>query len=152
MPLNSWTCDMCGDQITDPEKGLVISQRDGDFRSHDFKIVHKNGVGGPGCDPGNASGYVESMDLADGLGLDGQSGLLGRLSAGPIIGQSVLGVVSMDEFVDLFRRLQTPWYEEARPYLNTEHTRHWLGDANESYPYTPQVLEKIANQNLGTGA
>jgi hypothetical protein len=59
------------------------------------------------------------------------------------------GVADFNGFVDLVRRTQTPWYEEARPFWDTEHTRDWLADANEVYPYSPRVLEQIAKQELG---
>ena len=84
------------------------------------------------------------------LGAKGLAYAMGFLSDGPIMGgEPRMRVADLDSFVDLVRRVQTPWYEEARPFWNTEHTQHWLADASESFPYTPGVLERIAKQDLG---
>jgi hypothetical protein len=66
------------------------------------------------------------------------------------MGDTDVRVRDFDRFADLVRRTQTPWYEEARPFWQTEHTQHWLADANEVAPYSPHVLERIAGQELDT--
>lgn len=148
MPLDSWTCDACGDEITNKKLGL-LTWRETDFNAHDFLIVHKN-VDGRTCDPGFGNGYASSIVLDNATGPVGQSLLLAMLSVGPLKGGSnTPKIQNFDQFVEVFRRLQTAWYEEARPHLADELTHHWLGDANEYFPYTPEVLERIAKGTLG---
>jgi hypothetical protein len=134
-PLTVWQCDTCGDNITQPGKGLVVWRTDDDHRDYDFRIVHMN-MDGRSCDPGADRGFL-FVHLSRFLGDDG---LVRELS--------LLRPVDYNGFVDLVMRTQIPWFEEARPYLQTEHTQDWLGDARQFYPCTPDVLKRIAEQEL----
>lgn len=154
MPLTSWTCDTCGDLIDDPARGLV-TWRDavGDSpprAATDFQIVHKN-MEGRSCDPGASAGYLQSIELKSMLGPAGQARLLALLTAGPLKGEPgpTVAVADFDSFVDVFRRLHTEWYEEARPHFADPQTAARLDDANEVYPYLPEVLKRIATDTLG---
>jgi hypothetical protein len=147
-PLTVWICDTCGENITAPGKAIVTWRED-DSLGSDFRIVHKN-MDGRRCDPGVEGGFRLSTELLSFLGADGLAYAMSLLSAGPIMGDSALRVRDFDGFVDLVRRTQTPWYEEARPFWQTEDTQHWLADANEVYPYCPDVLRRIAEQELDT--
>lgn len=148
-PLTNWACDACGDAIDDPRRGLVAWRDDEEGRAIVFMIVHKN-IDGRSCDPGSEAGYRSSLDIAEFLGDVGQARLLAMLSVGRLLEGNVPGVADLDAYVDLFRRVQTPWYEEARGHWDDEATTYWLDDANEVYPYTPDVLEKIATGKLGS--
>lgn len=150
MPLSAWTCDTCGTEIDDPHTGLLTWQEDAHHKAYDFRLVHKN-IGAKTCDPGAASGYVSNVDLVHYLGPVGQAALLSMLSIGPLAGPSELDprVKDFDSFVDVYRRLQTPWYEEARSRFTEENVQNLLSDANEYYPYMPEVLERIAKGKLG---
>lgn len=146
-PLTVWKCDTCGDDITKPGTALVTYRRDDDNRAYDFRLVHKN-IDGHRCDPDNAHGFEASIELHSLLGADGLTDLLSLLSAGPL--KSTPGevrVADLDGYVDLVRRVQIPWYEEARPYWGTEYTGELVAGANATYPYMPDVLERIANQH-----
>jgi hypothetical protein len=112
----------------------------------DFKIVHKTIDGARRCDPG----YPASLDLMHFLGTDGLAMLLSWLSIGPIKGggRPSIAVTDLDEFVDFVRRVQTPYYEEARPRFGDGKTLDWLSDANEYSPYRPDTLRKIAEDKL----
>lgn len=73
--------------------------------------------------------------------------LLSWLSDGPLKGgNSRSQVVNLNEYVDLVRRVQTPYYEEARPRFDEEKIRDAYGDANECAPYRPDNLREIANE------
>ncbi|MER7114138.1 hypothetical protein ABT332_06575 [Saccharomonospora azurea] len=157
MPLKAWTCDVCGEPVTsDPNDGLVVWRSEpydqGD-RDYDFKIVHKTILSDPEprlCDPGSKRGYSGNLDLTLFLGADGLALLLSWLSPGPMQGgTNAPRVVNMDQFVDFVRRVQTPYYEEARTRFADDQTHHWLGDANEYAPYLPETLQKIADGTLG---
>ena len=147
-PLTTWICDSCGKEITDPGRALITWSEDSNGQADRFLLVHKN-MDGYECDPGSKAGFSSSTDLGTGLGPDGAAYLLSMLSIGPLKGEAHCQVSNMDGFVDLFRRLQTPWYEEARSKFDDEDTRHWLDDANEVYPYLPEVLERTAKGTLG---
>jgi len=58
-------------------------------------------------------------------------------------------VGDIDAYVDLVRRLQTPYYEEARARFGEEDVANWLSDANEHYPYLPETLKRIADRSPG---
>ncbi|MCK2240873.1 MULTISPECIES: hypothetical protein [unclassified Crossiella] len=156
MPLDSWSCDACGKPITSaPNDGIVVwrtRETDGRYLDHDFKIVHKTIEPDPvphRCDPGNAGGYDAHIDLTVLLGADGLAWLLSWLSAGPFLGGGHLQVADLDEYVNLVRRLQTPYYEQARQNFNDEAVRDILCDASEVAPYLPDTLHRIAAGTLG---
>ena len=154
MPLESWDCDSCGQLVTAaPNHGVVIWGVTDDGRSFDYRIVHKTMDEDPGstrCDHGSAGGYPSSLDLRQFLGADGLTMLLSWLNAGPIRGDdSPPKPVSMGEYVHLVRRVQIPYYEEARQRFHDEETHRWLGDANEYLPYMPDTLKRISDGTRG---
>ncbi len=145
-PLTTWTCDTCREEITAPDLGIVVWRADGAFKAYDFKIVHQSGVNGQGgCDPGAGAGYVSNLNLPFLLGENGLAYLLSMLSAGPLKGGGGITVSDLDGFVDLTRRLQTPWYEQARARFGDEDVQIDLADASEVFPYLPETLKEIAS-------
>jgi hypothetical protein len=154
-PLRSWICDTCSEPITDPTRALVVWRSDADSYTYsDFLIVHKtfrDRANPRYCDPEAEAGYTMSLDLDRILGVNGLTMLLSWLSYGPLKGGggSRIAPSDLDAFVDLVRRVQVPNYEQARPRFRDEHTRHYLDDANEYYPYLPEVLERVAKGTLG---
>jgi hypothetical protein len=138
-PLTKWYCDVCGHPIEDVEKGYVIWKTTDELKSHSFKIIHQTT-----CD---LNDHHSSAALKHFLGERGLVYLLSMLSFGPIkkrIGDgSHCHVADMDEFVDFTRRLQTPFYEEARRYFSNPELLENYCDANEVLPYLPEQLEKI---------
>ena len=55
------------------------------------------------------------------------------------------GVADLDEFVDLVRRFQIPYYEEARRHFSDPEVLDEFAEANEVYPYKPKVLKGIVS-------
>lgn len=148
--LQTWICDACSEPITDPAKALVTWKNYGEhYWYQSFLIVHKS-IDGRRCDPGAQSGYNSSLDLDMFLGPEGLTMLLSWLSIGPLKGGGGTRIApeGLDAYVDLVRRVQIPHYEEARSKFGDEDTEHWLGDANEYYPYIPDVLDRVANGTL----
>ncbi len=158
MPLQAWLCDSCGELVTsEANNGIVVwrtNETEEGPQDFDFKLIHKTIESDPEprrCDPGAVQGYISNLDLKQFLGADGLAMLLGWLSIGPLKGGgSAPRVANMDEFVDFVRRVQTPYYEEARSRFDDEGTHHWLGDANEYHPYLPETLHRIADGTLGS--
>ncbi len=139
-PLKQWYCDVCGDIIKKPGDGNVMWRQDEKHMDCDFKIIHKKK-----CE--NESKYPFSMSLKKFLGEDGVQYLLQFLSRGKIknnLGQSGgVCVNDMDEFVDLFRRVQTPYYEEARTKFDKAELLDDFSDSNEEEPYLEEQLKEI---------
>lgn len=141
----SWYCDTCEDKVG--RDGLLTFRTSGKSGVHyrDFQIVHKGN-----CDPGAPAGFLSSLQL-DTVQDDGQAMLLSWLSVGPLKGGGVLRIRTedMDAFVDTFRRLYVPFYEEARRHFSDLEVRSRSIDATESSSYRPEVLQAIAAGTLG---
>lgn len=139
-PLTKWRCDVCGELIEDIDKGYVtwhgVSESGAPYG---FKIIHQKV-----CDDNKAN---LSAALRDFLGTDGLAKLLAFLSVGSLKaaqGQSPRVVGDLDELVDFMRRVQTPYYEEARQRFSEEEVTHDFYDSNEVAPYLQSRLKRIA--------
>jgi hypothetical protein len=138
-PLEQWICDTCGDVIDGPENGYTIWKQDDDRTLHSFKIVHH-----PDCDQED---HTLSVSLERMTGMLGMTKLLSYLSLGPFhIGAGERKPRDLDEFVDFFRRLQVPHYEEARQYYDREEASRLMGGANEYAPYLPQEMQELIQE------
>lgn len=141
-PLTTWRCDVCGQLIASADDGYVTWRHDEDHKDLGFKIIHRGQ-----CDDKQDP---SSEPLKDFLGSSGLARLLSFLSAGPL--QRARGhkpymqVGDMDGFVDFMRRVQTPFYEEARQKFKTDKVKDDYSDANEVLPYLPEYLERIAKE------
>jgi hypothetical protein len=138
-PLKQWICDACGEVIENSENGYVIWRRDADYLNYDFKVIHK-----AKCDD---KSYSSSLAVDLFLGEQGLTRLMSYLTPGPLKirggSASRVGVKNMDEFVDLIRRFQSPYYEEARRHFEDEAVYEDYADANEILPYLPASLKSI---------
>ncbi len=138
-PLTVWYCDVCGERIEDSKIGYVIWQTTKEMKAHNFKIIHQSR-----CD---IREFHSSSALEDFLGPKGLAYLLTFLSLGPIkmhIGQTPhCDIIDFDEFGDFFRRVQTPYYEEARRAFGNEDLLDWFADSNQLSPYLPDTLKEI---------
>ncbi|WP_145238531.1 hypothetical protein [Prescottella equi] len=139
-----WTCDSCSGDVTLDGMGLVVARHDSTLPNRplsDWKIVHKGE-----CDPTAQAGFMFNLDLKDMVGPEGHARLLSMLSAGPLQGGGPSNrIVDFDGFVDIFRRLHTPFYEEARRRFDDPDVQERFSAANEVLPYLPDVLETIVN-------
>ena len=147
-----WVCDICSDPIPTSRVGLVI-WRDSDERPmYDFKIVHKSMDAWRCWERAEADGYRASYELGWCIGIDGLTNLLSWLSRGPVDGGGHPDVVfeDLDGYVDLARRLQTPYYEEARRRFREQEVRERLGGVNPQFPYTLDNLRWAAGRPFPT--
>lgn len=143
MPLESWRCDACHGRIDDPTLGIVTWREDDEGRYLDFRLVHKN-IDGLTCDPGNAGGFYNSLEIVVLLGPAGLGELLSWLTPSRADRVAAHGVVDLDAYGDLVRRLQLPFYEEARPFFGAA-TCSWLV-SDGSDPDHPEVLKLISEK------
>lgn len=138
-PLSIWYCDACSEEIKAVSDGYVIWKATDDYKPHSFKIIHSGR-----CDDDT---HPLSNALEDFLGPDGLANLLSFLSLGPIkarAGQKSSGQpANFDEFVDFMRRVQTPYYEEARRLFSNPDLRDDYSDANEVLPYMQDSLQSM---------
>lgn len=132
------TCDTCGETIEKLNMALLewsADEADG-YLYYGFKLVHKGE-----CDPDDEGG---SLELDTVTGLEGKERLLAFLSPGPlIVGNPRNRVRDLDEFVDMFRRLHTPGYDQARKHFGGRYVHEAFSGANEVFPYTQRSLAGI---------
>jgi hypothetical protein len=138
-PLGEWICDRCGKIIQSPIEGYGIWDTIENGQPCNFRIVHQSP-----CGVCVAKG---SMDLTSFVGPDGLELLLAFLSHGAIKCKteenSMFPPSDMDNFVDFFRRVQTPYYEEARTKFNNPDLLTDFSDEDELRPYLTSTLKKI---------
>ena len=142
-PLEQWYCDKCGEIIENYQNGYVIWKQDENYKDYDFKIIHKSK-----CDDKN---FRSSASLSDFLGKRGLVNLTSMLSIGTIkinLGQKGGKVRDLDEFIDFFRRVQLPFYEEARQKFNKHEILDMMSDANEIFPYLEEQLKDIIKEEI----
>ena len=138
-PLKIWYCDVCGKPIKNVKQGYVIWKITDGIKNKGFKIIHQ-----AKCD---LRDHDASKALDEFLGADGLTYLLAHFSRGPIkknLGQDTsCDVADIDEYVDFIRRVQTPYYEEARRLFGKEDLLNQYSDANEICPYLRKDLKGI---------
>jgi hypothetical protein len=138
-PLTRWTCDDCGHDVSSTN-GLLMFQNDPteSFLAYEFRIMHASG-----CQPDSDSTVTDELESY--LGEDGLATLLGYLTAGPgRADEHGIAVRDMDEFVDLIRRLHTPYYEQARKRFSDPLIAETLRNDDRWHPYCPANLRMIA--------
>jgi hypothetical protein len=119
-------------------------------KERDFRIIHKSV-----CDDRR---FSSSLPLTDFLGSLGVAKLTAFLSPGIFINQRSSEerseaddgnrIADLDQFMDFFRRVQLPYYEEARLILRapTEEVEEHLSGSSEVAPYTPDNLKSLVEQ------
>jgi hypothetical protein len=146
-PLTAWHCDVCGELVHKDEENW---KREGyvywdDDRKIGPVLIHKTT-----CLTREIDELESSSELADFLGPDGLVKLTAFLSWGLVrsthAGRSPTGCqleLDPDKFVDFFRRVQLPYYEEARARLQDRARWEDLADASEVFPYTHDYLQRV---------
>jgi hypothetical protein len=140
--LNTWQCDICHKEITTADDAQVVWKTDDNFRASAFKIVHNK----IDCD---LKEHHKSAHLDDFLGHDGLAYIFSKLSLGPIKttnGETpFMEVKDIENFIDFARRVQTPYYEEARQKFSTPEVLSKYSDSDEVAPYEQATLKEIFN-------
>lgn len=137
-PLTHWYCDTCGKQIVSAKDGYVIWKDTGSEGPRSYRIIHHGR-----CD--RRGEYNSSAALVDFLGADGFATATALISVGTVIRNRGVGSVAsgdVDDWVDFVRRVQLPYYEEARRCFNNPEYREEMSDANEVAPYLEENLKR----------
>lgn len=138
-PFSSWKCDVCGEKIEAVDDGYVIWHDTVNDGPHDFHVIHQSR-----CDDGK---HHSSGALRDFLGADGLAKLTSMMSYGPLKGDEPGKLQHLAEFTDIFRRMQLPYYEEARQNFNLDSVRDDFSGATEVRPYMQDCLKDIAERS-----
>lgn len=145
-PLRQWICDTCGEVIEKPEEGYVqFIDSDNDGEYDDFIIVHHSAYSPlKGKNKCYRNGYVD-LDLPSFLGADGLSRLIGLVDPGEFYYPDfpTPKTSNFRKWITLVRRLQTPYYEEARLYFEQAKADGWLDGMSEDAPYKEAFLQQI---------
>lgn len=136
-PLTQWQCTRCRQPVT-ADEGYVTW--DDDLKGpRNFKIVHQGR-----CDDG---AQHSSAALGDFLGPDGLAYLTSMLSYGPALpNQGTPTPPDLEEFTDFLRRVQIPYYEEARQRFGEQEVQDDLQGTNQVAPYLQRYLQQLAKK------
>jgi hypothetical protein len=137
-PLTQWACDTCGEAV-DSKSGWLewLDGRDhaaGVRRGpRNFHIVHNRSR----CFQNDGHDECSDNHLHYFVGPAGLAYLLSIID--PAVGDGP--PADLAEYLEVFRRLQVPYYEEARPRISEE--------ARRESPYTvttPEYCEQVARE------
>lgn len=136
-PLKQWICDTCREVITSPGDGWV-EWRMRDLRTEGFRVVHHSNK----CQDQVANA---DLPLEEFLGEHGLIVLLSLVDPGAHFVEEWKGpyVSNLREWVELVKRLQVPYYEEARQHFPEMSAEGFMSDTNEVALYLPDNLQVI---------
>lgn len=144
IPLKQFICDTCGGVIEKIEDGWFewLSENDPKgLRYKNFRICHHEEK----CmllanDPDVCDGHLE-----DYLNEDGHLHLLSMLHPGDYASDKYDGprVLEMGEFMEIYRRLTIPLYEDARQYFAQAKNDGFLDSTNDVTLYRERMLTSI---------
>lgn len=152
VPLEQWICDSCKGIIKNKDDGYVqfiLDTADENLYS-DFKIIHAYNASPHGnkskrgCHIGNID-FIHDLPLGYFDGPDGIARLLSFIDVGPHKEKVFSGpkVTNLRIWVEFFRRLYIPYYEEARLYWRQAFADGMFIDTSEDSPYTEIFLKNI---------
>ncbi len=149
-PLRQWICDVCGKVIEKPEDGYVVWGTNEQGKIDKIRILHKNNhVNGcvTGCDHDHGHRYPSSLPVESFLGDDGKVRLLSLIDPGPDFqAEYQEHIANMRLFLEFFRRVQLPYYEEARLYWEKARADGYFAGANEIWTYLPRNLKMLIDE------
>tara|TARA_R100001377_G_scaffold29436_1_gene16002 strand:- start:355 stop:804 length:450 start_codon:yes stop_codon:yes gene_type:complete len=141
-PLSTWYCDVCDKKITNLKKGYVVWDTNKENKVSKFNIIHKKT-----CDKKK---HISSAELQDFYGIEGMSYLISKINNGLLLRMNGkkdhCQVSDFDEYMDFFRRMQVPFYEEARRYFENVPYASEHVDYVGFHSYLPETLEKIIRE------
>lgn len=157
-PLEQFICDECGQVINSPKEGYVEWEsgidKNGKMFARGFRIIHSSQaspmekINGKGCFKYDESPYCSDIDL-DYFQKTVHQKLFSLLDLGFMHDKNQeVGCQISDfrEFVDFFKRLTIPYYEEARQYFQEAIEDCEISDENEIYLFTEENLKRIVQR------
>ena len=150
-PLNQWICDRCYQVIKSSEEGLVewLMEKDEGtgipLVAFGFRITH-HAMSSPSAPHGNCRLYRDrgcDAHLREFVGSEGLAMLTHFLDPGP--GERDYKgpeVRSVREWLELFRRIQLPGYEEARQYWGDAKADGFFEDEQWGW-YSSEMLQSV---------
>lgn len=147
-PLRQWICDVCGKVIEKPEDGYVVWGENEQGQIDKIRILHKNNHVDEhvtGCDHDHR--YSMSLPLESFLGDNGKVRLLSLIDPGPDFRAKYQEhIADIRLFLEFFRRVQLPYYEEARLYWGKARADGFFDGANEIWTYLPRNLKMLIEE------
>ncbi len=146
--VGPWICDTCGQEIETVEQGWVEWLQNEEFKAYGFRIVH-HALYSPFKPRRNCYNYedkgMHDLPLNKFIGSTGLAQLLCFLDEGEHVYESYGGPTVKDirEFLDFFRRVQIPYYEQARFHLRDELEGGQLAGCDAAYIYSPDSLKGL---------
>jgi hypothetical protein len=145
--LKQWVCDVCGHIIETPEKCYVVWKYKGTKeKQFEYKIVHQNHTDehGKKCGCDNDRSYHCSASMSGFLGDRGMVKLLSMIDPGALhMPEYKEQIKNIRDFLEFFRRVQLPYYEEARLYWGCARNDGYFVGANEVWIYLPSTLKDL---------
>jgi hypothetical protein len=152
-PLEQFICDTCGEVINEPKDGCIEWKFNEDGDRSEFLIVHHKTKslleGENGCYQHNDG----MLPLENFLGARGIVQLTSFLDPGSYFGSDFESpdVLDIREYTELVRRLQIPYYEEARNYWGIAISEGHFDGANEVSLYLPDSLKSLIEEYENRG-
>ena len=140
-PLEEWICDTCRQPVSIAD-GWVEWLDSVERGTRDFHIVHNRN----GCFQHTDADDRSDMHLNYFLGPDGLQYLLAMLDVGRILDPSaerLPAITDLPSFVEVFRRLHIPYYEEARLYFGDALQDGHFARHNEVAIFLPETCKAI---------
>jgi len=139
-PLQEWSCDTCCKPVSTSDGAIEWLSPSGKG-PHSFRIVHNSNR----CYHHTDAPDRADISLREFVGPEGLQNFLAMLAVGPILDPDDKGepTPDMPSFVDTVRRLQIPYYEEARRYFSDAIDDGYFSDQNQVSIFLPRTCQDI---------
>ena len=126
----------------------MMKYMDAEGKIDKIRILHKNNHVGNckvGCDHDRR--YSMSLPLESFLGDEGKVHFLSMIDPGPDFREDYREHIADKRLLlETFRRLQLPYYEEARLYWDKAKADGYFDGANEIWTYLPRTLKSLVEE------
>ncbi|MFF2532469.1 hypothetical protein ACFVS2_26740 [Brevibacillus sp. NPDC058079] len=138
-PLKQWYCDQCGNVIQNADDGYFEWKENDEGLNYGFRIVHFKACQYDERTFG-ADERVQDLQLDEYIGHDGMVRLLDILAT--------RNLKDKNELLEVFSRLQLPYYEEARTYFEKALQDGYIEDIHDQgnkFSYNAlEIIKKYA--------
>ncbi|MBS5969508.1 MAG: hypothetical protein KIB11_10365 [Clostridium perfringens] len=143
-PEEQWICDVCGEVIEKPEDGYLQWRMSSNSKIEQFAIVHHISASPRRTLGGCYLEDVRDLQLDKFLGVNGIVRLQSLIDSDPFHrGQHYSKIEDIQLWLEIYRRLYIPYYEEARQYWEQALKDNYFDEMNELIIYYPENLKKM---------